>query len=315
MNSTIDFSIILPVYNEEENLPELYRRLTATLSSMNSNYELIFVDDHSRDNTLLQLKTLSTKDERVKVISLARNFGHQMAISAGLDFARGQAVILMDADLQDPPEVLPQFIEKWREGFDVVYAVREKRKEHIFKRVAYHSFYLVLRLLTQINIPLDSGDFCIMDRRVVDVLRSFPERARFIRGLRSWVGFRQVGLAYERDRRFAGSSNYTFSKLVRLALDGMISFSDLPLEMASFLGFSVAGLSILLGLYYLATKLIKNMNPAGFPTLVILMLFLGGVQLITIGVIGEYIGRILHEVRHRPMYIVDEIIGYEEPEN
>lgn len=313
VSAPVELSVVIPAYNEEANLPELYRRLTATLGECVASYELIFVNDRSRDGTLSLLRQLNAQDNRVKIVSLARNFGHQMALSAGLDFARGQIVAVMDADLQDPPEVLPLFIGKLREGFEVVYAVREKRKEHILKRAAYRSFYLILRAIARIDIPLDSGDFCVMDRRVVDLIRNFPERVRFLRGLRSWVGFRQVGLAYERDRRFAGSSKYTFGRLVKLALDGLVSFSDLPLRLASFLGFGVAGVSILLGLYYLAKRLISGLGPAGFPTLIIAMLFLGGAQLITIGILGEYIGRILDEVKQRPLYIVEEVIGFTEP--
>jgi len=314
ISTPVELSVVIPAYNEEANLTELYHRLTGTLEKCGIDYELIFVNDHSKDGTLSLLRGLNAQDNRVKVISLARNFGHQMALSAGLDFARGRMVAVMDADLQDPPEVLPLFIEKLREGFEVVYAVREKRKEHIFKRAAYRSFYLLLRALARIDIPLDSGDFCIMDRRVVDLIRGFPERIRFLRGLRSWVGFRQVGLAYERDRRFAGSSKYTFGRLVKLALDGLISFSDLPLRLASFMGIGTAGASILLGLYYLVRRLISGLGPPGFPTLIVVMLFLGGVQLITIGVLGEYIGRILDEVKQRPLYIVEEVVGFGDPD-
>jgi dolichol-phosphate mannosyltransferase len=307
--SLIEFSIVVPVYNEEGNVPELYRRLTEVMTGLGKPYELLFVNDGSRDRSLELLREMYTYDPRVRVICLTRNFGHQQAVSAGLDQARGRAVIVMDGDLQDPPEVIPQFIEKWREGFRVVYAVREKRKEHVLKRIAYRSFYLILRTISRVDIPLEAGDFCLMDRRVVDVLTSLPERNRFVRGLRSWVGFRQVGLAYERDARFAGKPKYTFRKLVSLALDGLISFSYLPLRLAAMLGFGVSALSLLATAYFLITKLTRGLRPPGFATLVVLLLFLGGVQLITIGVVGEYIGHVLDEVKRRPAYVVREVMG------
>jgi len=255
---------------------------------------------------------MHARDPCVRVISLARNFGQQQAVSAGLDQACGRAVIMIDADLQDPPEVIPQFIEKWREGFQVVYAVREKRKEHAVKRLMYRSFYLILRSISRIDIPLEAGDFCLMDRCVVDVLTSLPERNRFVRGLRSWVGFRQVGLAYERDARFAGRPKYTFQKLVHLALDGLISFSYLPLRLSTMVGFGVSVMSLLAAVYYLIKKLTRGLRPPGFATLVVLLLFLGGVQLITVGVVGEYIGHVLDEVKRRPAYVVREVL---DPQN
>jgi glycosyltransferase involved in cell wall biosynthesis len=305
-----EFSVVVPILNEEDNLTELYRRLTKVMAELEESYELIFVNDGSRDGSLELLKELHRRDPCTRVISLARNFGHQQAISAGLDYARGRAVVVMDGDLQDPPEVILQFIDKWREGFQVVYAIREKRKEHVLKRMAYHSFYLVLRAISRVDIPLEAGDFCLMDRCVVDVLTSLPERNRFVRGLRSWVGFRQIGLAYERDARLAGKSKYTFRKLVSLALDGLVSFSYLPLRIATLLGFGVSALSLLAAAYYLSKRLTIGVGPPGFATQVVLISLLGGVQLITIGVIGEYIGRVLDEVKGRPTYVVREVIGH-----
>jgi len=220
-----EVSIVIPVFNEEENLPVLYSRLRDVMDRANIEFEIVFVDDGSRDQSRQKLTELEEADKRIVVIELARNFGHQVAITAGLDFARGKAVAVMDGDLQDPPEVLPQFIAKWREGHEVVYAIRERRKESWLMRSCYSAFYRLLRRVANIDIPLDAGDFCIMDRRVVDLLQSMPERSRFIRGIRSWVGFRQVGLPFERHARYAGTSKYTVSRLMLLALDGLISFS------------------------------------------------------------------------------------------
>jgi glycosyltransferase involved in cell wall biosynthesis len=304
----VEFSIVVPIYNEEDNIPELHRRLTEVMIDLGEPYELVFVDDGSRDRSLDLLQELYAHDPCMRVISLSRNFGHQRAVSAGLDRAYGSAVIVIDGDLQDPPEVIPQFANKWREGFQVVYAVREKRKEHILKRAIYHSFYLILRGVSRVDIPLEAGDFCLMDRCVVDVLISLPERNRFVRGLRSWVGFRQAGLAYERDARFAGEPKYTFRKLASLALDGLISFSYLPLRLATIFGFAVSAVSLLAAAYYVIKKLTQGLQPPGFATLVVLLLFLGGVQLITIGVIGEYIGHVLEEVKGRPTYVVREVL-------
>ena len=307
--ATPALSVVIPVFNEQENLPTLYARLTAVLAHAEPRYELVLVNDGSRDRSGDILAGLAAQDARVMVVELARNFGHQVAISAGLDYARGDGVIVMDADLQDPPEVLPEFIAKWREGHDVVYAIREKRKEVWFKRAAYAAFYRLLQRVANIEIPLDSGDFCIMDRRVVDVLVGMPERNRFVRGIRSWVGLDQVGLAYERRRRYAGKPKYTLSRLVYLALDGLVSFSFLPLRMITLIGFAVSILAILLALGYTLQKLTIGLNPAGFATTVVAIFFLAGVQLITIGVIGEYVGRIFEEVKHRPLYVVRRLVG------
>lgn len=303
----VDLSLVIPAYNEEENLPTLYIRLVAALDPLGLNYEIIFVNDGSRDRTLELLQLITQNDERVVVVDLARNFGHQVAISAGMAQTRGRAVIIMDADLQDPPEVLPEFINKWREGFEVVYAIREKRKESLPKRMAYNAFYRLLKRVAQIDIPLDAGDFCIMDRRVVDLLNSMPERNRFVRGIRSWVGFRQTGLAYERHARNAGKPKYTFNKLLYLALDGLISFSYLPLRMISMLGLGISFLSIVIAIFYTIQKLTVGLNPPGFATTVVAIFFLAGIQLITIGVIGEYVGRIFEEVKSRPLYVVRKV--------
>ncbi|RRR73278.1 MAG: glycosyltransferase [Candidatus Viridilinea halotolerans] len=307
----VDLSVVVPAYNEEQNLPLLYERLVAALDVLDLSYELIFVNDGSSDRTLDLLRELAQRDPRVLAVDLARNFGHQVAVSAGLDQSRGRGVVVMDADLQDPPEVLPAFIAKWREGYEVVYAIREQRKEGPLKRMAYHSFYRLLKRVSQIDIPLDAGDFCVMDRRVVELLNAMPERNRFVRGIRSWVGFRQTGLAYERHARHAGKPKYTLSKLIYLALDGLVSFSFLPLRLISLTGVAVSFLSILIAIAYTIQKLTIGLSPPGFATLVVSIFFLAGIQLITIGVIGEYVGRIFEEVKRRPLYVVRKVWGRE----
>jgi glycosyltransferase involved in cell wall biosynthesis len=301
-------SVVIPVYDEEDNLRALYDRLTRVLESSEPSYEIVFVDDGSRDRSREILSGLADENDRVTVVELARNFGHQVAISAGLDYAQGNAVIIMDADLQDPPEVLPQFIEKWREGHEVVYAIRLHRQEGPVKRLAYATFYRILQRIANIEIPLDAGDFCIMDRRVVDLLVNMPERNRFVRGIRSWVGLDQIGLAYERQKRYSGKPKFTFTRLVYLALDGLVSFSYIPLRAIAVLGFSVSFLSILLAVGYTIKRLTTGLNPAGFATTIVAILFLAGIQLVTLGVIGEYIGRIFEEVKQRPLYVVRRVI-------
>jgi dolichol-phosphate mannosyltransferase len=308
-----ELSVVIPVYNEEDNLSTLHARLVAVLERSALRFEVIFVDDGSRDTSLPVLRALAAADRRICVVELARNFGHQIAISAGLDHARGDGVIVMDADLQDPPEVLPEFIAKWREGHDVVYAIREQRKEHWLMRAAYAGFYRLLRRVANIDIPLDAGDFCIMDRRVVELLNGMPERTRFVRGIRSWIGLDQVGLAYERQARHAGRPKFTFSRLVYLALDGLISFSYVPLRVITLTGLAVSFVSIVLALFYAVKKLTVGLNPPGFATLIVAIFFLAGMQLITIGVIGEYVGRIFEEVKRRPMYVVRRITAQDEP--
>lgn len=304
-----ELSVVMPVFNEEDNLPSLHQRLTTVLCQTGLSYEIIFVDDGSRDESLSLLRALAADDLHVLVVELARNFGHQVAISAGLDHSSGAAVIVMDADLQDPPEVLPQFIAEWQAGHDVVYAIRTQRKENWLKRSAYAAFYRLLQRVANIEIPLDAGDFCIMDRRVVDLLVSMPERNRFVRGIRSWVGLDQVGLAYERHARHAGKPKFTFTRLVYLALDGLVSFSYIPLRVITMLGLTVSLVSIMLALFYAIKKLTVGLNPPGFATLIVAIFFLAGMQLITIGVIGEYVGRIFEEVKRRPLYVVRRVSG------
>ena len=300
-------SLVFPVYNEEEVLPLLYDRVCRIIQELEYEVEVILINDGSHDSSLSLLQEFHKQDSRFKVIDFARNFGHQIAITAGIDFASGDAVILLDADLQDPPELLPRFLKKWEEGYQVVYAVRKTRQEHVLKRAAYSSFYRILQKISNIPIPLDSGDFCLMDRQVIDTLKSMRERNRFVRGLRSWSGFRQIGLEYDRDKRQAGEVKYTMTRLMKLALDGIISFSYFPLQIASYTGFTVSIISFLGILVYLYKKLIVGGEPQGFPTLVILVLFMGGIQLLSLGIIGEYIGRIYDEVKQRPIYVIRKV--------
>lgn len=296
-------SIVIPLFNEEENLGVLHARLSAVLPSLGT-YEIVFVDDGSRDRSAQIVAELRTQDPSVRLVQLSRNFGHQAALSAGLDHARGQAVILMDADLQDPPELLPELVRRWQEGFQVVYAVRDKRDEGLFKKVSAGLYYRFLRAVSDVPIPVDTGDFCLMDRRVVDVVRQLPEKNRFLRGLRSWAGFRQVGVPYDRPSRHAGEVKYTLRKMFKLALDGIVAFTSLPLRLASYLGFLTAAA----GVAYLALAVIARLTtgelPDGWTSLVAIILIVGGTQLLVTGVLGSYIARIYDETKARPMYIV-----------
>ncbi len=304
-------SVVVPIYNEADNLPVLYERVCRALEKAAVSFELVFVNDGSSDSSPSLLQHFARSDHRVLAIDLARNFGHQVAISAGLDHSSGRAVVVMDADLQDPPELLPEFIARWRGGDDVVYAVRAKRREGLAKRVAYSSFYRILKQVADIEIPLDAGDFCIMDRRVVDLLNEMPERNRFVRGIRSWVGFKQTSLTYDRPARNAGSSKYSLGRLMVLALDGLVSFSYLPLRVITALGFVASGFALLLAAFYAVKKLTVGLNPPGFATLVVAIFLLAGIQMITLGVIGEYVGRIFEEVKQRPLYVVQRVTRHD----
>lgn len=300
-------TVVVPLFNEHENLPELYRRLVASLEALGEPFELLFVNDGSRDATPAMLDLLAVTDSRVTALHLSRNFGHQAAVSAGIDHARGRAVVVMDGDLQDPPEVLEQFVEKWRAGHDVIYAIRRKRKEGPLKRLGYFAFYRVLRSVADLEIPLDSGDFCLMDRTVVDQLRALPERVRFVRGLRSFVGFRQVGLEYERDARAAGHSKYTFRKLVGLAVDGILNHSGYPLRLVTYLGLLSAAAAAILATWAVCDAISNQSTPRGWASLIVVMLFMGAIQLVSLGVVGEYVRRIFLEVKGRPTYIVARV--------
>jgi dolichol-phosphate mannosyltransferase len=301
-------SFVIPVYNEQENLPELNRRLRNVVQKLERSYEIVFVDDGSDDQSIEILQRFALEDERVVVIELARNFGHQIAISAGLEHCRGDIVAMLDADLQDAPEDLPELILKVSEGNDVAYALRRKRKEVWLKRFAYASFYRLLRNIAAIEIPLDAGDFCAMNRKVVNLLNSMPERNRFVRGIRSWIGLKQIGVPSERLARHGGKPKFGFFKLMNLALDGLVSFSRVPLRIITIMGFAVSIISFLVALFYLIKKFTYGIGVPGFTTLVVAIFFLAGIQLITIGVIGEYVGRIADEVKQRPLYVTRRII-------
>jgi dolichol-phosphate mannosyltransferase len=312
----IDLSIVIPCLNEAAVLPSLQARLHKSLTDLGVAWEVILVDDGSTDESLALLRSMHQADARFKVVSLSRNFGHQAAIGAGLVFALGDAVGIMDADLQDPPEILVKGLQKLREGYDVVYAVRKQRKEHLLKRTAYALFYRLLARVAEVDIPLDSGDFCLLRRPVVEVLRQMPERNVFLRGLRAWAGFRQVGLEYERAARTAGETKYQLRKLIRLAADGIFAFSLLPLRLATYLGLVMVCFSLLAGSFVVIWRLwgFQFMGHAaqdlpGWTALFGGLLFISGVQFLILGCLGEYIGRIYTEVKQRPRWIVRETIG------
>jgi dolichol-phosphate mannosyltransferase len=303
------FSVIAPVYNEEELLPHLYARVIAVMEGLGESFELVLVDDGSRDQSYAVMRDLAQRDARVRVVRFSRNFGHQMALSAGLDYARGQAVIMLDADLQDPPEVIPDLVARWREGGEVVYAQRTRRHgETAFKLLTAAFFYRLIGRITSVNIPADTGDFRLLDRRVVDALIQCREQHRFLRGLSAWVGFRQVAVPYVREERLAGQTKWPLLKMVRFSLDAITGFSYVPLELATTAGFLLAGLS-LLGIIIAAALRLFNIAIQGQASTLILVLFLGGIQLIFLGILGEYLGRIYDEVRARPLYIVSEVTG------
>jgi len=301
------FSIIAPIYNEVDNLPVLYSRISEVMNGTEEAWELILVDDGSKDGSNEVIRKLASADERVRPVIFARNFGHQIAVTAGLDYSRGDAVIIIDADLQDPPEVIHDLIAKWREGYEVVYAVRKERKgETWFKKTTAALFYRMIYRITDVKIPLDTGDFRLIDRKVVNIMSKMRERHRFLRGIGAWVGFKQIGVEYNRAARFAGETKYPLKKMLKLALNAITGFSYFPLQVATYIGFISAGLSILAIPVVIVLRLISAPQLTGQATTLIMVLFLGGVQLISIGIIGEYIGRIYDEVKGRPLYIVAE---------
>jgi dolichol-phosphate mannosyltransferase len=298
-------SVIVPIYNEQDNIKELYGRLAKLRNSISKEMEMIFINDGSSDASFDILKAIASSDKNVKIVNLSRNFGHQIAIRAGLAYAKGDATVVMDADLQDPPEVINAMLAKWREGYDVAYAIRKTRKEGAALRFLYATFYRLLKVMANIEIPLDAGDFCLMDKGVVSILSSMPESDPFIRGLRSWVGYKQTGVEYDRQERFGGKTKYSFLKLLRLALDGLVSFSYIPLRLAAISGFIISCFSFLLIIVFF----IKRLPISGTTTIAVLILFLGGVQLITIGILGEYIARIYEQVKKRPLFLVKEVVN------
>jgi dolichol-phosphate mannosyltransferase len=304
-------SVVVPLYNEEGNVPELVRRISVVLDRFvapGDDYEIVAVNDGSRDETLAKLRDAQRESQpRLVVVDLSRNFGHQIAATAGLETARGDAIILMDGDLQDPPELIEAFLAKWREGYDVVYATRRRRKgESFFKLFTAQVFYRTIRRLTNVSIPVDTGDFRLMSRRVVEALGETRERHRFLRGLVSWVGFKQIGVEYDREARFSGTTKYPFSKMLRFALDGITSFSEIPLRFATYLGFFVSIFAFIYSVVVLILKII-GLNEPGYTSTMVAILFLGGVQLIGMGILGEYVGRIYDQVKGRPLYLLSSV--------
>jgi polyisoprenyl-phosphate glycosyltransferase len=311
VNSTPAYSFVVPVYNEHETLPALYERLLFVLERLDGSAEVIFVDDGSDDESFDRIIEISLRDPRFKVLQLSRNFGHQTAITAGLDFARGNAIIVMDADLQDPPETVLMMAQRWREGFDVVYAVRRERPgENRFKRFTAARFYRLLRRLTNVEIPADVGDFRLVDRKALEAYKTMRENDRFVRGMFSWVGFKQTGITYDRGERFAGETKYPLRKMVNFAVDGIVSFSNAPLRLALALGFTVSITSFVYGFVAIFLKLSGAFTVPGWTSIIFVASFLGGVQLIVLGVVGEYVGRIYVETKRRPLYIVNRSAGF-----
>lgn len=303
----IDLVVVIPVFNEENNINLLYERLVGVMKSLGNTYRFIFINDGSRDNTLLKLKKLSAKDDHVKYIDLSRNFGHQVAVTAGLHFAHGKRVVIIDADLQDPPELIVEMEKKMNEGWNVVYARRRQRKgESFFKLITARVFYRLLKGITSVDIPVDTGDFRMMDWKVVEVLNKMPEQHKFIRGMVSWVGFKQTYVEYDRDQRHSGTTGYPFKKMLRFAIDGITGFSNVPLKIATWFGFGLSFISFLLIIYTLYAKFVLHDTERGWASLMVSILFIGGIQLICLGLIGEYIVRMDANLRQRPLYIIND---------
>ena len=312
---SVRYSIVIPVYNEEAVVAECYKRLTAVMQDVGESYELLFVNDGSRDKTAELIENFAERDARVRLVTFSRNFGHQAAISAGIDLSCGQAVVLIDADLQDPPEVIPEMIKKWKAGYDVVYGVRKKRKgESVFKRATAKLFYRFILTQTDMHIPVDTGDFRLVDRKVCDVLSGLTEKNRYVRGLVSFAGFRQTGVLYEREERFAGETKYPFKKMLNFALDATTSFSKKPLKLAGYTGTILSLFSFAYLFVALYLKLFTDKTVSGWASVVSILLLFHGVTLIILGIMGEYIGRIYDEVKNRPLYIIAEKTGFEEDE-
>jgi len=312
IHDEVGISVAIPVFNEAANIGELLSRTCAILDQIHGKHQIVIIDDGSTDDTLSLLEAAATKDSRILAVSLSRNFGHQVAISAALDFASGDVVVVMDGDLQDSPESIPLFLEEYRRGYDVVYAVRTKRQEHLFKRICYKLFYRLMTLLSTLDIPIDSGDFALMSRRMVDLVRRSPERQRYLRGLRTWYGFKQKGIPIERDARFAGKPKYSFRKLLQLAFDGIFAFSIVPIRLAMVAGAGAMMLGLGYSLYAIYAKFFfdpADQAPPGFTALIVTITFLSGIHMLFIGIVGEYIGRIYEEVKQRPHYVVKRTIG------
>lgn len=310
-NHEIQYSIIVPLYNEESVIQETYKRLKKVMDSTEEAYEIIFVNDGSRDKTLEIARRICKRDKSIKLLSFSRNFGHQVAITAGMDHTGGRAVVVIDADLQDPPEVILEMIKKWKEGYEVVYGKRLKRKgETFFKKASAKLFYRTLKSMTDVDIPMDTGDFRLIDRKVCDALKSIPEHNRYVRGLISWLGFKQTGVEFVREERFAGETKYPLNKMVKFAADAITSFSYKPLKIATYAGMVVSMLSAVYIVFQLLVKFFMVPTVPGWSSIVALSLFFNGLMLIVLGIIGEYVGRIYDEVKGRPLYIIGEKEGF-----
>jgi glycosyltransferase involved in cell wall biosynthesis len=302
-------SIIIPAYNEEEVLDEFYRRIIGVLSKIDLPYELVFVNDGSRDGTLRLLEGLGQQDEYVVVIDLSRNFGKEIAVSAGIDFCRGDAVVIIDADLQDPPELIPELVKQWQQGYDNVYARRTSRDgESTLKKITSYLFYRFIRGMTHIDIPADTGDFRLLSRRAIDALKQLPERNRFMKGLYAWIGYPAIAVDYRRDPRYAGETKWNYWKLWNFALEGITSFTEVPLKLASYVGGFMAFGAFCYGVYTIIKTVVFGSDVPGYPSLIVTILFLGGIQLVFIGILGEYLGRAFAEIKQRPLYFVNKII-------
>ncbi|MFK7774893.1 MAG: glycosyltransferase family 2 protein [Saprospiraceae bacterium] len=303
----MDISVIIPVYNEEKNIQNLYNRLSQVMQNLEVTYELIFVNDGSKDASIGLIKVLSNKNKEVKYIDFSRNFGHQIAVTAGLDKTSGDAVVIIDADLQDPPELIAEMYQKRKEGFEVIYAKRKNRKgESFLKLWTARVFYRLLAKMTSISIPVDTGDFRMIDKKIVEVLREMPEKNKYLRGQISWVGFNQTFVEYDRQERQAGATGYTYRKMLHFALDGITAFSDVPLKIVTYFGFMVSVIAFLVAIYALLAKFVWENSVPGWTSLMIAILFIGGIQMIAIGIIGEYLSRMNHNIRNRPLYIIRE---------
>ncbi|MFM7878506.1 MAG: glycosyltransferase family 2 protein [Microcystis panniformis] len=311
----VRISVVVPLYNEEENIDALFRRLLAVLEALNTSYEVICVNDGSRDNTLKNLVEYHQRYPQIKVVNLSRNFGKDIAMSAGIDYSQGMAVIPIDADLQDPPELIAEMIEKWHEGYDVVYASRRVRiGESWFKRFSAEGFYQVINKLSRVSIPPNTGDFRLIDRRVVESIKKMPERQRFMKGIFAWVGYKQTSILFDREPRYQGQTKWNYWKLWNFAIDGITSFSFLPLKVWTYVGLIIALVSLVYASFLMLRTIIFGIDVPGYASLMVAVLFLGGIQLLTLGIIGEYIGRVYEEVKGRPLYLVRDCYGFENRE-
>lgn len=311
-NCEIKYSIVVPVYNEELVVNETYRRLKKVMNSTKEAYEIIFVNDGSKDKTVEMIKSICNIDRSIKLLSFSRNFGHQSAISAGMDHSQGKAVVVIDADLQDPPEIILKMIEKWKEGYDVVYGRRLQRKgETFFKKFTAKVFYRTLRSMTEVDMPVDTGDFRLIDRKVCDILKQLPEHNRYVRGLVSWIGFKQTGVEFVREERFAGETKYPLKKMLKFASDGLTAFSAKPLKLASYLGGIVSSLSLIYLIFEFIEGFFIESDLLGFKLILAVIIFLIGILFLSLGIIGEYLNRIYDEAKGRPLYIIGEKEGFE----